>query len=110
MTKDGKRRLLSKLESMAQDLYRQGDSTSHDVAWEERRSFLWGFADAGKTIGLVTPKEVQEVIDRAHRKIFGEERLDRIKRLKPVGDGEQEPNWDAFESPTYERKKPSDDS
>lgn len=104
MTKDAKYRLLSKLESMAKELYQHGDSISHDESWEQRRSFLWGFADAGKTVEAITSQDVQNVIDRAHREVFGEERLDRIRRLKPAGDSLQEPDWDAFDAPTYERK------
>jgi hypothetical protein len=104
VTKDAKYRLLSKLESMARELYEHGDSVSHDESWEQSRSFLWGFADAGKTVEAITSEEVQEVIDTAHREIFGEERLDRIRRLKPAGDSQREPDWDAFDAPTYERK------
>ena len=110
MTRDAKHRLLSKIESMAHELYHHGDSVSHDESWEQRRSFLWGFADAGKTIEAITSEEVQEVIDRAHRKVFGEERLDRIKRLQPVDSGKEHPDWDAFDSPTYERKRISRDN
>ena len=43
MTKDAKYRFLSKLEQMAEELYRRGDSISHDEAWEQHRSFLWGY-------------------------------------------------------------------
>lgn len=104
MRKDAKHRFLSKLEQMAEELYRLGDSISHDAAWETRRSFLWGYGDAGKTIGLVATKDIQAVIDRAHERVYGESRLARIERLKPAGDSEQEPDWDAFDAPTYERK------
>ena len=106
MTKDTKYRLLSKLESMARELYQHGDSISHDESWEQRRSFLWGFADAGKTVEAITSQDVQNVIDRAHREVFGEDREDRIRRLKPVSDNQEQPDWDVFDSPTYERKKP----
>lgn len=104
MTKDAKHRFLSKLEQMAEELYRRGDSVSHDAAWETRRSFLWGYGDAGKTIGLVAAQDIQTVIDRAHERVYGESRLARIERLQPLGDGSGEPDWDAFDSPTYERR------
>ena len=104
MTKDAKHRFLSKLEQMAEELYRRGDSVSHDAAWETRRSFLWGYGDAGKTIGLVVAQDIQTVIDRAHERVYGESRLARIERLQPLGDGSEEPDWDAFDSPTYERR------
>ena len=47
MTKDAKHRFLNKLEQMAEELYRLGDSISHDDAWEMKRSFIWGYGDAG---------------------------------------------------------------
>lgn len=60
MSTDAKYKLLSKLEQMAEELYRRGDSVTHDEAWERHRSFLWGFADAGKTIQLVAPRIFSE--------------------------------------------------
>lgn len=104
MTKDAKHRFLSKLEAMAEELYRRGDSTSHDEAWERHRSFLWGYGVAGKTIKLVSPEDIQQVIDKAHERVYGESRVSRIERLKPMGKGSEEPDWDAFDTPTYERK------
>ncbi|MDA9625471.1 hypothetical protein N9S57_01725 [Luminiphilus sp.] len=104
MTKDAKFRYLSKLEKMAEGLYRRGDSINHDHAWESQRSFLWGYGDAGKTINLVSAEDIQQVIDRAHERVYGESRVARIKRLKPLEGDSGEPDWDAFDSPTYERK------
>ena len=108
MTKDAKLRFLSKLEQMAEELYRLGDSISHDEAWEKKQSFLWGYGEAGKTINLVTADDVQEVIDRAHIKVYNESRLSRIERLKPLGDTSEAPDWDSFDTPTYERKAKPD--
>jgi hypothetical protein len=105
MTKDAKYRFLSKLEQMAEELYRRGDSINHDEAWERQRSFLWGYGDAGKTIDLVSAEDIQQVIDRAHERVYGESRVSRIERLKPIKDESGEPDWDAFDSPTWERKK-----
>lgn len=104
MTKDAKHRFLNKLEQMAEELYRLGDSISQNDAWEMKRSFVWGYGDAGKTIKLVTAEEIQGVIDRAHELVYGEGREDRIERLKPVMDGSKEIDWDIFDQPTYERK------
>ena len=109
MSTDAKYKLLSKLEQMAEELYRRGDSVTHDEAWERHRSFLWGFADAGKTIQLVGAKDIQRVIDEAHERVYGESRLARIERLSPIGDGSEEPDWDAFDAPTFERKSTSRD-
>ena len=100
MTKGAKHRFLFKLEQMAEKLYKHGDSISHDEAWERHRSFIWGFAEAGKTIQLVTSEDIQRVIDRAHQRVYGESRASRIERLSPAGDGSEEPDWDAFDVPT----------
>ena len=104
MTKDAKFRYLSKLEQMAEELYQRGDSIAHDDAWERLRSYIWGFGEAGKTIKLVSSEDIQRAIDKAHQRVYGESRISRIERLKPMGDGSEEPDWDAFDSPTYERK------
>ena len=112
ITKDAKYRFLSKLEQMAEELYRRGDSINHDEAWEQQRSFLWGYGDAGKTIKLVTPEDIQQVIDKAHNRVYGESRVSRIERLKPIGSGSgsEEPDWDVFDEPTFERKRNSTSS
>ena len=86
---------------------RRADSINHDDAWERQRSFLWGYGDAGKTINLVSAEDIQQVIDRAHDQVYGESRVSRIERLKSLEDESGEPDWDAFDSPTYERKAPS---
>lgn len=109
MTKDAKHRFLNKLEQMAEELYRRGDSISHDDAWEMKRSFVWGYGDAGKTIKLVTEEEIQAVIDRAHELVYSESRVNRIERLKPIRSGIEEIDWNVFDSPSYERKSGAND-
>lgn len=104
MNKDTKFRYLSKLEQMAEKLYERGDSIAHDDAWEQFRSYIWGYGEAGKTIKLVSAEDIQRAIDKAHQRVYGESRVSRIERLKPIGDGSEEPDWDAFDVPTYERK------
>ena len=104
MNKDAKYRFLSKLERLAEELYQRGDSVSHDDEWEKSRSFMYGFCESGKTISLVTQEDIQRVIDKAHIRVYGEERLARKQRLKPLKDETGEPDWDAFDAPTYERK------
>ena len=104
MTKDAKYRFLFKFEHMAEALYKRGDSVSHDETWERQKNYLWGFAEAGKTIHLVTSDDIQQVIDRAHERVYGESRVSRISRLSPVRKGSEEPDWDAFDVPTFERK------
>ena len=110
MTKDAKTRFLTKLGQMAEALYRMGDFTSHNDTWVQQRNFLWGYGDAGKTIQLVTADEIQEVIDRAHLKVYGEARDARAERLKPLGDGSEAPDWNAFDEPTFERRQQSENS
>lgn len=105
MTKDAKQRFLIKLEQMTEELYRLGDSTSHNEAWDLKRSFVWGYGDAGKTISLVTAEEIQMAIDRAHERIYGESRINRRQRLKPLRSESNEIDWDIFDSPSYERKE-----
>lgn len=53
---------------------------------------------------LVTQEDIQRVIDKAHMRVYGEERLARKERLKPLEDESGEPDWDAFDSPTFERR------
>ena len=104
MIDGAKYKFLSEMEQLAESLYRSGDSISHDEAWERQRSFIWGYGQAGKTIKLVSSAEIQRAIDKAHERVFGESRISRIERLTPMGDGSKEPDWDAFDSPTYERR------
>ena len=104
MNKDAKYRFLSKLKTLAEELYQRGDSVSHDEEWEKQRSFMYGFCHSGITISLVTQEDIQRVIDKAHMRVYGEERLARKERLKPLEGESGEPDWDAFDSPTYERK------
>ena len=104
MNKNAKYRFLSKLERLAEELYQRGDSVSHDDEWDKSRSFMYGFCESGKTISLVTQEDIQRVIDKAHIRVYGEERLARKQRLKPLKDETGEPDWDAFDAPTYERK------
>ena len=102
MTTNSKLKFLAKLEQMSEELYRQGDSVSHGDDWKTKRSFLWGFAEAGRTLNLVSKEDIQRAIDRAHYRIFGEDRLTRIGR-HAASRNEDAPDWDAFDSPTYER-------
>ena len=62
---------------------------------------MYGFCDSGKTISLVTRK-TSRVIDKAHIRVYGEERLAR-KTLKPLKDETGEPDWDAFDAHLSER-------
>ena len=72
-----------------------------------RRNEAFCHGEAGKTINLVTADDVQEVIDRAHIKVYNESRLSRIE-TKALGDTSEAPDWDSFDTPTYERKAKPD--
>ncbi len=104
MTKDPKYRFLSKLQQMAEELLRRGDSINHNDEWERQRNFLWGYRDASKTIKLLSAEHIQQVIDRAHERVYDVSRVSRIERLKPLEGESGKPDWDAFDSPIYERK------
>ena len=68
-----------------------------------RSSYIWGYGKPAD-LKLVSADDIQRAIDKAHQRVYGESRVSRIERLKPIGDGSEEPDWDAFDSPTYERK------
>ena len=63
-----------------------------------------GLCRRGKDDSIGSAKDIQRVIDEAHERVYGESRLARIERLSPIGDGSEEPDWDAFDAPTFERK------
>ena len=86
---------------MAEELYRRGDSISHDDASEMKRSFIRGYGDAGKTVKLVTAEEIQAVIDRVHELVYSEGRVSCVERLKPIRSGIEEIDWDIFDSHSY---------
>ena len=94
-------KFLGDVERMAEALYREGDSISHGDSWDKRQSFIAGFCKAGLNLEVATSEEIQDAIDKAHRLVFGEERVARRDRFKPILG---EPDWEAFDVPTYERK------
>jgi len=104
MKRDAKRVFLDKLELLAVDLYRRGDSCSHGEPWKSQRKFLWGFCTAGLEISLVTQKEIQEIINKSHLTVFGESRAARKRRFQTLLSESGETDWDVFDAPTFERK------
>ena len=106
MTTDAKYKFLSELERMAEALYRAGDSVSHGDSWGKRRSFIAGFCKAGLNLEVATSGEIQDAIDKAHVSVYGQDRAARREQYLPVQDYTGEPNWDEFDSPTYERAAP----
>ena len=58
---------------------------------------LTGYSDAGKTIDLVYGEDIQQVIDRAHERVYGESRLSRMERLKPLEEELGGADWHATE-------------
>ena len=104
MNKDAKRKVLTELEELAEALYRKGSSVSRTEAWERQQGFIAGFCKAGVNLSVATTKEIQQTIDKAHMTIYGEGRAARRERYKPIQDESQGPDWDAFDSPAYERQ------
>lgn len=103
---------LRQLASYAKELYELGDFTSEDPKRALLSSRIEGFVDAGRLIEVVTPAEVQKVIDKAHLEKFGEERAARRLRIleersKAGGSEsrEQEPDWDQYDTPPKDRKR-----
>ena len=105
MKSEQKLKALTKIEAMSEELYRHGDAVSHGEAWERQRSYIWGYAEAAKSLCGLDGADIQRVIDRAHERVYGESRESRIERLISIADKENSPDWDAFDSPTYERAK-----
>ena len=67
--------------------------------WETRR-FLWGYADAGKQ--LVAAKDSRPSLIAPMNSLRGKQ-ISPDRELQPLGDGSEDPDWDAFDSRTYER-------
>ena len=63
-----------------------------------------GYGASGKELKLATEDDIQRVIDKAHRKVFGETREARRERLNVAVEGDDgEIDWGKFDSPTFER-------
>ena len=105
---------LRELSRYAAELYDLGDFTSTDPERESLSSKIEGFAAAGTIIEVVTPDEVQKVIDRAHFEAFGEEREARRARIleeraAQAGEGSDETadrdtDWDVYDTPAVDRR------
>ena len=103
---------LRQLASYAKELYELGDFTSEDPKRGLLSTKIEGFIDAGTLIEVVSPAEVQKVIDKAHLEKFGEERAARRVRILEerskagaAESSEQEPNWDQYDTPAKDRKR-----
>ena len=103
---------LRQLSIYATELYEMGDFTSSDPDRQLLSAKIEGFAAAGATIEVVTPDEVQTVIDKAHMAKFGEAREARRSRIlaeQSEKDGREslaeEVDWDVYDSPAKDRTK-----
>ena len=91
---------------MAVALYRLGDGRNGSTEWIREQTRLRGYAEAGRGIGLVSSKEIQDASDRAHIKVLGETRQQRRSRVGgPHGINSQEIDWDSLDKPAYERRR-----
>ena len=105
---------LRELSRYAAELYDLGDFTSTDPQRQSLSSKIEGFAAAGAVIEVVTPDEIQKVIDRAHFEAFGEEREARRARILEeraavASDGsdetgERDTDWDVYDTPAVDRR------
>ena len=101
---------LRQLSHYALELYELRDNPSQGPKKSDLESRIRGFVDAGLTIDLVTPDEIQGVIDKAHLDHFGEERQarrDRVRRESTSVDPLMEQgdlDWDMYDSPTIDRR------
>ena len=105
---------LRELSHYAAELYGLGDFTSTDPKRQSLSSKIEGFAAAGTVIEVVTPDEVQKVVDRAHFEAFGEERETRRARIleeraaqagnvsEETDDGDTD--WDLYDTPAVDRR------
>ena len=103
---------LRQLATHAKELYELGDFTSEDPKRALLSSKIEGYIDAGTLIEVVTPAEVQKVIDEAHLEKFGEERAARRLRILEerskagaAESSEHEPDWDQYDTPAKDRKR-----
>ena len=99
-----KRQFLDDFSHLVVELYQSGDFASRDQAWLMKRSFVMGFAEAGKSLKLVDGEDIQKTIDAAHLKVFQETRESRRERLSITDEADGEIDWGKFDSPTFERK------
>ena len=101
-----KRIYLERFLRMAIDLYHFGDGRDGSSEWIREQARLRGYAEAGRLIGLVNGEEIQQTIDSAHLKVFGETRHQRRDRLgEPRGLDHREVDWDKLDTPAYERRR-----
>lgn len=100
-----KRQFLKELRDMADDLYSHGDSHEPSEIWKQKSSFLDGFVKAGSLFEVASMGEIQEIIDTAHLRTFGEDREARRMRRKSEQVEPEEYNWDSYDSPSFTRRK-----
>ena len=103
---------LRQLSIYATELYEIGDFTSTHPDRQLMSAKIEGFAAAGATIEVVTPDEVQTVIDKAHMAKFGETREARRARIlanqsenDDAKSGAEQVDWGVYDSPAKDRKK-----
>lgn len=103
---------IRRLRELATELYELGDFTSKDPQRDIVSATIKGFADAGTTLEVVSVKEVQAIIDKAHLAKFGEEREARKNRILEAradkssdGNGEDNVDWGVYDSPAKDRNR-----
>lgn len=102
------------LRSYIRDLYDLGDFTCKNPERERLVIKLEGYTDAGIVVGVVTLREVQTEIDKAHLEKFGEAREARrarvlnelmaAKEASAMNSAEPDLDWTEYDKPSFSRR------
>ena len=84
-------------------LYTIGDGRDGSEEWRLHQARVRGFQEAARVLEIFSYEEVQQIIDATHLEIMGETRQERRARLDGVDERLEQGDWDAFDTPAYER-------
>ena len=87
-------------------LYQLGDGRDGSEEWRLHQARVRGFQEAARVMGILTYEQVQQIIDATHLETMGETRQERRARLDGVDAKLEQGDWDAFDTPAYERYRP----
>ena len=92
-----------RLRELLKDLYSYGDQRSEARANLSQR--IGGFLEAASVTCLFEPDELQQIVDAVHMATFGQS-LQESKQELQLG-RKVEISWDAYDTPTFKRRKGS---
>ena len=84
-------------------LYKLGDGRDGSEEWRLHQARVRGFQEAARLLEIFSFEDTQHIIDATHLEIMGETRQERRTRLDGVDEKVEQGNWDAFDTPAYER-------